>query len=383
MRNLWKVGALSAVFGAVLGMGGCQDFDAAYEECQDAGRCDVKDGGGGGDGGSDAGDAGDAGYDCVPSSGPDFPDELGKDTDCDGVDGDPALGFFVDPLSGSDDVGTQGTRDAPLKTVSRALQLVGQSDGGKSLVYLATGTYSEPTPLEVTVPVSLHGGYEHSGTNWLRPKSEASSVLVGAPYAVTVRNVIKGPVLFDRIHIRSTTLGTSGAPSVALRAVNVQELRLRDSIVEAGRGANGTDGPAGDAGVAGGQGFPGDDGTLTNSPEGGDGGIASCEGAFEGGRGGGGGILNSGGLGATGTPDVDGGTGGTRGAVGTVDACVNNRCNCEAGDGGTGSRGPDGHEGTPGMDGGAGPGLMRPEAVWQDQQTGASGRNGGNGGGGG
>ncbi|RKH75039.1 DUF1565 domain-containing protein, partial [Corallococcus sp. AB045] len=379
MRNLWKVGALSAVFGAVLSVGGCSDFQAAYENCQGEGRCGPQ---ANGDGGTDAGDAGDAGYDCIPTAGPDYPDELGVDTDCDGVDGDPALGYFVDP-AGEDTGDNRGTRDAPLKTLSRALQLVQQSDGGRSNVYLALGTYAETTPVEVTAPVSIHGGYTHTGNNWLRPTQEPS-VIQSGPYAVTVVGVTDGGVFLDRLHVISTTVATPGHPSVALRAINTQEVRLRHSILEAGRGANGSEGRPGDRGGTGFQGLAGIDGLATNNPVGGDGGSAACTPSFAGGPGGTGGTANSGGLGTNGRPITDGGVGGAKGASTQLSCDVGDdggSCTCSNSEGGRGGKGPNGFPGMPG-DGGVGMGEVLPEGNWQVSaaQAGALGLTGSNGG---
>ncbi|NPC76408.1 DUF1565 domain-containing protein, partial [Corallococcus exiguus] len=386
MRNLWKVGALSAVFGAVLSVGGCSDFDAAYENCQGEGRCGPQASGDGGPDAGDAGDggdAGDAGYDCIPTAGPDYPDELGVDTDCDGVDGDPALAYFVDP-AGEDTGDNRGTRDTPLKTLTRALQLVQQSDGGRRNVYLAVGTYAESAPLEVTVPVSIHGGYTHTGNNWLRPTQEPS-VLQTGPYAVTVAGVTDGGVLLDRLHVMSTTAATPGTPSVALRAINSQEVRLRHSILEAGRGANGSEGGPGNRGGAGHQGLAGIDGLSTNDPIGGDGGSAACAAPFVGGPGGTGGTANIGGLGTNGRPTSDGGVGGAKGASAAL-SCEGGSdggsCTCTGGEGGGGGKGPNGFPGTPG-DGGVGMGEVLLEGSWQASamHTGALGLTGSNGGG--
>ncbi|WP_120560686.1 DUF1565 domain-containing protein, partial [Corallococcus aberystwythensis] len=389
MRNLWKVGALSAVFGAVLGMGGCSDFEAAYEGCQDAGRCGPQTSG---DGGSDAGDAGDAGDggDITPppcgDGGVDYPDLTGFDNDCDGIDGVADAGFFVDPVGGRDD--NNGSRTHPFQTLTRALREIRDGGTGRNIVYLGTGTYSEPTPM-VDIPVSIYGGYTWRGGEnpfWDRFKDGGGSTFFdGGTLAFTVHNVTTERVLLDGLHIASDNVIQEGGASIALRVVHTSDLQLHNTVIEAGQGGNGGAGTSGDGGATGARGFDGGSAKGNSAGDQGPGGVATCSvnGAGVGGVGANGVGRDFGDNGGTGEPNTAGGQGGGDGGP----SFGNGVYTC------TGGQGADGGLGNPGMDGlqgdaGIGIGLLNPDAGrWelQSSQHGAAGTRGriGAGGGGG
>ncbi|MFP2902077.1 hypothetical protein [Corallococcus sp. 4LFB] len=381
MRNLWKVGALSAVFGAVLGMGGCSDFEAAYEGCQDAGRCGPQ---ANGDGGTDGGE--DAGYDCepVPNSGPDLPDDEGRDTDCDGVDGVADAGYFVDSLTGSDTA--DGSQEHPFSTLGRALEAIQTAPSGRTTIYLARGTYSADTTEVVGLPVSIHGGYSRRGTSkaWDR-YVDGGTLIAGGTVAFTVRDVTSDRVLLDGLHIASSdALQFSGA-SIGLRVIHTTDLQLHNTVVEAGRGGPGEAGAVGNGGAAGAPGTDGGSAKGSTAGDQGPGGVPSCSvnGSGVGGTGANGVGRDFGDTGGTGEPDTAGGLGGGDGGP----VLSNGVYTC------TGGQGADGGIGNPGMDGllgdaGTGMGLLNPDAgLWEPQalQRGASGTPGriGAGGGGG
>ncbi|MCY1046415.1 hypothetical protein OV208_34240 [Corallococcus sp. bb12-1] len=380
MRNIWKVGALGAVFGAVLSVGGCQDFDAAYEKCVAEGRC-------GPDGGSAEGDGGgrDAGPDCIPSSIPDQPDDQGIDSDCDGVDGVADAGYFVDPASGNDTTG-DGSRERPFGTLAHALEQVRTGNSGRTAIYLARGTYNEAST-EVAVAVSLHGGYARRGTSgdWGR-FTDGGTLIDGGPLAFTIRDLPDASVLLDGLHISSND-APQGQPSIALRAIHLADLFLHNTVVEAGRGGRGTNGSAGDPGA---QGAAGEDGGSANTTTGGSrgrGGTSSCSVSGSGAGGGGGrGVTSTAGeTGLTGAGGTLGGGGGS--AAGFTQTPSTNIYICAGTEGILGGAGQAGDAGFPG-DAGTGTGLLNADAgVWEIQpaQSGAPGLAGviGAGGGGG
>ncbi|RKG81283.1 DUF1565 domain-containing protein, partial [Corallococcus exercitus] len=265
MRNLWKVGALSAVFGAVLGMGGCSDFQAAYEGCQDAGRCGPQaNEDGGSDGGEDAGDGGDGGDTTPPpcgDGGVDYPDLTGFDNDCDGIDGVADAGYFVDPVRGRDDA-YDGTRKKPFQTLARALREIRDGGTGRNIVYLGTGTYNEPASV-VDMPVSLYGGYTWRGEGndyWDRFKDGGGSTFFdGGALAFTVRDVTDAGVLLDSLQIASANIGNDGGASVVLKVVNSVDTTLHATRLVAGTGGTGAAGSAGGVGASGGTGVTGQD----------------------------------------------------------------------------------------------------------------------------
>ncbi|RKG92884.1 DUF1565 domain-containing protein, partial [Corallococcus carmarthensis] len=324
MRNLWKVGALSAVFGAVLSVGGCSDFEAAYEDCKGEGRCGPQaneDGGSdAGDAGSDAGDGGDGGDNTPPpcgDGGVDYPDLTGFDNDCDGIDGVADAGYFVDPVGGRDD-GYDGTREKPFQTLTRALREIRDGGTGRSIVYLGTGTYNEPAPV-VDLPVSLYGGYTWRGNGnayWDRFKDGGgSTVFDGGTLAFTVRDVTDAGVLLEGLTIASADALTAGESSIALRVIRGSAVQLRRVIIEAGRGAPGENGAPGNPGPQGGAGLDGGSAVTFGSGRRGDGGSSICStgDAGLGGIGGTGNNFQQGFDGGDGFPNTPGGAGGAAG----------------------------------------------------------------------
>ncbi|WP_304504090.1 hypothetical protein [Corallococcus sp. EGB] len=395
MRNLWKVGALSAVFGAVLGMGGCQDFDAAYEECRDAGRCDVKDGGDSQDGGG-----GDGGYDCepVPNSGPDLPDDEAKDTDCDGVDGVADAGYFVDPERGLDDK-NDGSRVKPFQTLARALREIRDGGSGRTIVYLGTGTYNEPAPV-VDIPVSIHGGYKWQGGTspyWGRFLDGGGTTFFdGGALAFTVRDVTGASVVLDSLHIASATIGNDGGASVALKIVNSVDTTLNATRLESGTGGTGASGVTGGEGASGGTGATGQEGKSGSGGNSRSGGANVCAagGARTGGASGSGLIRGDGQPGFKGAPSDRGGSGGQGGGEGTFICPVPGQpCSCFVSNGHDGGVGQDANDaGAAGRPGLASLGQMdRATGAWTPRETehgqggevGPAGGGGGGGGGGG
>ncbi|NOK15224.1 hypothetical protein, partial [Corallococcus exercitus] len=390
MRNLWKVGALSAVFGAVLGMGGCSDFEAAYEGCQDAGRCGPQ---ASGDGGSDAGDSGVDAGDLTPpecgDGGTDYPDLMGFDQDCDGIDGNADAGYFVDPVDGLDE--NNGSRRLPFRTLARALQEIRTSGSGRTIVYLGTGTYNEPAPV-VDIPVSLHGGYtwrKNGNPYWDRFKDGGEPTRFSSgPLGFFVHDItaLDAGVLLDAVHVASADATNDGEASIALRVRNTRELILRDAVLESGRGATGAAGDEGSRGLDGGNGAKGLNWDAGN-PTGGGGGTAQCTDGYAGGIGGRGGGNGNGNPGSPGKPLSAGG--GAAGVGGSLDGgCSGNTCTCTGGDGGVGASGNAGAAGTDG-DPGKGSGRILADTTWEagqqggDGLPGAPGQGGGGGGGGG
>ncbi|WP_199753680.1 hypothetical protein [Corallococcus sp. AB018] len=388
MRNLWKVGALGAVFGAVLSVGGCSDFDAAYENCQGEGRCGPQ---ASGDGGPDAGDAGDGGDVTPPpcgDGGVDYPDLTGFDNDCDGIDGVADAGYFVHPTDGRDD-GNDGTRERPFQTLARALREIRDGGTGRNIVYLGTGTYNEPAPV-VDVPVSLYGGYTWRGNQfWDRFKDGGGTTFFdGGTIPFTVRDVAGADVLLEGLTIASADALNAGEPSIALRVIGSQNVVLRKVFVAAGNGAPGSAGTNGGVGLDGGAGNTGSDSSSSISV-GGNGGASSCEATRVGGQGGGNLPTQPGDMGADGGPNGGGGRGGDGGAQALVtDAgCNDFECTCNAPGGAAGIAGAKGGNGSAGPggtgDGAIAGGMWVAGASGQDGQPGKPGTGGGGGGAGG
>ena len=131
-------------------------------------------GAGGAQGGSGGGEAGNAGAGGAPS-------------ECEVTDGDDSLSlhpclvnnapaFFVAP-SGSD--AASGTREAPLKTIGRAIALAA-IDPSKAIVACAAATpYDEA--VAITGSVRLYGGFScpDSDTPWVYEPGAVTSVMAG------------------------------------------------------------------------------------------------------------------------------------------------------------------------------------------------------------
>ncbi len=285
-------------------------FDAGVDAGFDAGV----------DAGFDAGvDAGfDAGFDAGPpcSSFPDLPDDLGLDTNCDGVDGDRTQAVFVDPVGGNDIF--DGTAAHPFATLGHALA------SGKEQVLVGLGAYDEAVTL---TQGSVYGGYNQDA-GWAR---DAGRPLITRTF--TMRDA--GPGWVDYLGVRVANASAPASSAIAVVVINSGAERIvRRCEFAAGKGAAGVDGAAGSdgtAGVAGGVGVSGVDGGW-----GGAGGLVACESdggpasAFGG----------QGGAGATGLADAGTGQPAGGGAGGADVTCLMAPCS--------------GLEGLGGADGGAG-----------------------------
>ncbi len=386
MRKIWTLGATLSV---LLTASGCYDFDAAEERCKDAGRC--VSGEDGEDAGPDAGvdsgtDAGEDAGPCTITSDVDLPDDQFLDENCDGVDGQADAGLFVDPAAGRDDPG-RGSREAPLKTLARALELLREADGGgPNRVYLAGGFYDE-AGLVLDVPASLHGGYVPGTTRWTRRADNLARV-DGGPVGFTVQNVRDAGIVLEYVYVRSANGAQPGDPSIAMRVLGSSGVDLRHAVLEAGLGATGAAGSPGDAGPQGATGANGGDAGVGTAEQGGGGagGTVVCFDGFrpDGGSGRLGAAPDSNGRdGFTGWLMTPGGRGGDAGIQ--TQPCDEARRTCYC-------TGLNGLEGASGVDGGAG-GPGRPGSglgelfagTWRSNQRGANGDLGqpGNGGGGG
>ena len=394
MREMNKPFLVGLVLLLPLATAGCYEFDQALAECEDAGRCTAGPGPGadGGDAGQpDAGDGGlpDAGDAGLPDAGDggcagnvDLPDDTGMDTNCDGIDGNANAAIFLDSVNGNDDY--LGTRDAPVRSLRKALE---RAQGrGLFSIYVAEGIYPEPN-LELTQPVSLYGGYSgKTPTNsWVRGRNAGS--IEGGPIGLTVRGVRftdGGTLVIDNMDITAAPAVSPGSPSIGMRVVDSDGIRLRHVKVSAGSGAVGQGGTMPGATPASPGGQPGANGNssgATMAIPGGDGGLILCNGStLAGGRGGASRPNENGESGTAGTPGNA--LGGTAGLKGTT-TCANGLC---AGNGGNGQDGGVGGRGTAG---GAGNNLgMLQGATWvalsaEPGGMGTVGTSGGGGGGGG
>ncbi|MCA9514292.1 MAG: DUF1565 domain-containing protein, partial [Myxococcales bacterium] len=114
----------------------------------------------------------DDGCECLPTPGDDLAGD-GLDSNCDGVDGDVTKGIFVS----KDGVDTApGTREAPVRTITRGLQRA--AGALKRDVYVATGVYSESVALKPGLGV--FGGYSPDFSE-REPLLYETAILGGTP----------------------------------------------------------------------------------------------------------------------------------------------------------------------------------------------------------
>ncbi|WP_146209814.1 DUF1565 domain-containing protein, partial [Vitiosangium sp. GDMCC 1.1324] len=359
-KKPWAAALAVALLAAI----GCYDFDGAFDDCVQAGLCKPTT--------------------CDPSAA-DQPDDLFFDANCDGVDGMADGGIFVDPQAGQDTI-TAGTREAPFKTLTYALERI---PDGHAALYLAQGTYDEPG-LQLDKPVSLHGGYAGAAANWARSASNITQ-LGGGSIGLTVKGLgADSGVILEWLHINSSTSPDpdAGAPSIGLRVMDSSGVRLRHVEITAGAGSNGLPGNEPSMAMGGADGGVGmsavDRSPASSAPTaGGPPGVSSCGSVnTSGGRGGDGGFeFGPEGLpGMAGTPSARGGDGGRSNDPGNCPAGPT--CNVMAYPGDPGQDGLEGDAGTPGAaDDGIGT-LLVDAGTWV-AKSGADGRRGSPGGGGG
>lgn len=186
--------------------------------------------------GSDGGEAGSGGATVDPCSSAtrDLPDDDFVDANCDGIDGERDRGIFVSP-SGEDSA--PGTIDAPVLTLSRAIEL---ATSGNVPVYVCNGSYRES--VAIRAPVSIFGGYDCS-RDWLRIKDHAV-VESGAGLALSIQSV-QGPVLIERVAFRALPGNTPGQSSQAAGIIDSPSVTLVRVELEARAGAPGAPGQPG------------------------------------------------------------------------------------------------------------------------------------------
>jgi hypothetical protein len=299
----------------------------------------------------------------------DVPDAGLVDSNCDGIDGDPADAVFVSP-AGSDV--NPGTMSRPFLTLGAAVSAAALRSRD---VYAAIGTYAEE--LRVAPGVSVYGGY---GSSWQRTllmvtRITGSVTGSGDTEGAVAFNVVT-PTTLQLLTISPAMPTLAGASSYGLRGLHSPGLRLERVTVVAAQGVAGAAGAAGAPGAPGGNGggtFPNRGGTSPIGHPGGGGGagngpFGSSSSAADGESG----LLTN--------PDQFGGMGGPGGSAG------------ESGNTHTaGGRGSDGDSGVFRGDGvfGGGPGnVIAGSGLWhgragQNGSAGSDGHGGGGGGGGG
>ena len=272
------------------------------------------------DGGAD----GDAGQMPCDVDAPDPIDPEGLDTNCDGVDGVDSMQVYVAP---SGDDGNAGSREAPFRTLERAVE---RADGRAILV--ASGYYPS-LPERLPDGTHMHSGYDDRG-EWVR-QGEPATITRSSTEPTNWHHTLVGEdVILDRFDIRGRddSASTAGAAMAAALVVegldgSAATLELVDCLLVAGRGRDGDDGTAGARGELGQETLEaescvrGSDGACTSAPlgrsaarpsacsTGGDGGASASAGVGAVGGGSGGAPGMPGSAGEAGRPGVRGSDG--------------------------------------------------------------------------
>jgi len=173
---------------------------------------------------------------CTPGTSVDLPDSAGKDTNCDGIDGTAATSVFVAP-TGLDS--GAGTKDDPVRTINKAVQLAQASNGRLTAVIICSSTYTENVSITGSSP-GLYGGYDCN--SWARidakplisPSSGMALKLSGATGSMDVA----------RLSFKSADATQASESSQAVMVFNSGAVHFDQCLIAAGRGGNGTDGKA-------------------------------------------------------------------------------------------------------------------------------------------
>ena len=326
-------------------------------------------------------------YECTFESEEDFPDPLGADSNCDGIDGVLARSVFVAP-SGADDGNTRGDREHPFRSIGAAIAFAAVHETRKD-VLVSMGTYEEQ--VNVRTGVNLYGGYNRS-EGWRRSVADNTTYVVwNAVENGAIRTLVvlggDAPTVVDGFTVRSGNNPLPGGSSYAVYVTHVgKEFVLSHNRIDAGSGADGLDGSDGVPGQDGPNGAVGEVGkpdwcNTDYFVVGGEGGVRSC-GSWDASGGGGGyaGYGKESGWFCDGRPNGEDGEDGATGAAGGGGGGYQ----------GNGGPGESGIEGTPGANGtgGAAAGQTDTFGLWQparggDGSDGTHGQGGGGGGGGG
>lgn len=155
----------------------------------------------------------------------DEPDPLGIDENCDGIDGDAERSVFVSPSG--DDRG-DGTPEAPVETIGRAIALAVASD--RVAVLIADGTYTES--ITIANGVSMYGGYDASWT-----RTELRPLVRSIAPVLVARDVDVATSIADmRFEAEDASAGESSLAAFVERSSGLSLERVH---IAAGRGGDG------------------------------------------------------------------------------------------------------------------------------------------------
>ncbi len=313
-------------------------------------------------------------YACDFEADGDLPDPEGRDSNCDGIDGDRQAAIFVAPDGSLFGTGTD--RD-PVRQINAAIDLA--LEQGFEQVIISQGIYEESVLL--SSGISLYGGYDRNAS-WRRSIEGHETRIQGRPVALTGES-LRHETRVQGLRLQVGAVEGVGESSVAIYLTDIPPdiLHLEYLQASSGAGNRGQDGADGGGGNDGQQGVRGEDGCdgCSGNGGGGRGGASFCR--NPGGGGGRGGYNDE--RGANGTAGTGPGGGGGDGGSSAGGLYIPGVSNCSRS--GAGSNGSNGDSGERGVDGARGEGGLLRNGAWRgvDGASGTRGSAGGGGGGGG
>lgn len=185
---------------------------------------------------------------------PDQPDLGSIDANCDGMDGDPSEGFFVDLYASS---GGDGSKAHPFNSLQAGLDAANASLTMKK-VFLADESFTLNSSLQIPNGVSLFGGYVVYGQpETERWKTRSGLTVFNGPNPAVIAENVSSASRLQKISINGGPGSADNKHAVALKAINSGGLILEGVTLSSGHGFSGSNGAAGSAGTAGAAGGPG------------------------------------------------------------------------------------------------------------------------------
>lgn len=140
------------------------------------------------------------------------------------------VAIFVSPTG---DNTHAGTRDAPLETLTKAIELAAAA--GKAVI-ACTGTFQENITIRGDTQVKLYGGFA-CGDGW-RTGAARTRVAPQQGIPLTIESA-SAPVLVEGVDFIAPDATVLGQSSIAVRLVESADVTLRNLMLNAGKGAAG------------------------------------------------------------------------------------------------------------------------------------------------
>ena len=140
------------------------------------------------------------------------------------------VAIFVSPTG---DNTNAGTRDAPLETLTKAIELA--AEAGKAVI-ACTGSFQENIAIRGATQVKLYGGFA-CAEGW-RSGAERTRVAPSEGIPLTIESATS-PVLVEGVDFIAPNATVLGHSSIAVSLVEAADVTLRNLGLSAGNGADG------------------------------------------------------------------------------------------------------------------------------------------------